>query len=303
MYSIGTQEFNRRPPHIGYDRAGNSLEEDIENVLEREREARANLAQKRLAANLIAFDIIALGLGSLCAYLLARRTVHPIEEALEAQTRFSSDAAHELRTPLSIMQAEIEVLLRGTSPSKPAMRATLQSNHEEVIRLQALTDRLLLLAQAEEVTRSPAALDEIATVALNTMLSLAQSRNSTIQNNVSHIAALTNSNLLADVLTILLDNALKYSHKGAKITLTSRSKGRYAYLDVADDGPGIAKADLPHIFDTFYRADLSRTKNHTIGNGLGLSLARRIMKTLHGEISVTSKLGEGSKFTVRLPLQ
>jgi signal transduction histidine kinase len=107
---------------------------------------------------------------------------------------------------------------------------------------------------------------------------------------------------LAQVITILLDNAIKYSPHNTTIYLSATKKARYAYLQVRDEGIGINASDLPHIFRRFYRADKSRTSQQTNGYGLGLAIAQKIIHQYHGTISAESTPGAGTTFTVRLPL-
>lgn len=99
-----------------------------------------------------------------------------------------------------------------------------------------------------------------------------------------------------------MDNAIKYSPKGKKITLTSKRSDRSITFEIKDEGYGIAKEDIPHLFDRFYRADKSRTKSEASGYGLGLAIAKEIVEKHHGTISVDSKLGQGTSVTIRLPV-
>ena len=105
---------------------------------------------------------------------------------------------------------------------------------------------------------------------------------------------------LTELMVILLDNAIKYSPAKTTVTVSSHLRSGHVYLSVADQGPGIAKADLPHIFDRFYRGDPSRSKGRSDGYGLGLSIARKIAEANHGAIEVTSAVGQGSTFTIKL---
>ncbi|MEW5857641.1 MAG: HAMP domain-containing sensor histidine kinase [Cyanobacteriota bacterium] len=108
---------------------------------------------------------------------------------------------------------------------------------------------------------------------------------------------------LSDLLVILLDNAIKYSQKGKSVTITSKKTDGSILITVSDQGIGISEKDLPHIFDRFWRADLARSKDETSGFGLGLSIAKKIVESHRGDITVESRLGKGSNFTVRLPVK
>ncbi len=232
--------------------------------------------------------------------LLARRTLQPIEEAMESQARFSSDAAHELRTPLSVMQSEIEIALRDKKSSKTTQKETLESNLDEVHRLRALTDRLLMLANMKELQLGPTQLEEVAIDAVGNVIPLAQDKDISIDNQVGSLKAHANRESLTDVVTILLDNAIKYSPKKSHVVIAAVERNKRIQLTVTDNGPGITPKDQQHIFDRFYRADTSRSKANVEGHGLGLSIASRIMEAHGGDITLTSSPKKGSQFTLDL---
>ena len=246
---------------------------------------------------------LTLALGGGASYLLARRTLQPIEDALESQSRFSSDAAHELRTPLAIMQSEIEVEMRNKKATKASHEATLVSNLEEVERLRTLADRLLLLAGNQDLPLGSVQLEETAIDAVNRLIPLAQDKQISVHNEVKPSVVRANYESLADIITILIDNAIKYSPTHSTITLTSASNEKYAFLSVSDEGQGLTAEEQTKIFDRFYRADAARSAQNVEGHGLGLSIAKRLIELQDGKIEVTSSENKGSIFTVRLPLE
>ncbi len=259
-------------------------------------------AKQHLVVELVYFNSVILVLGSVVSYRLAKRTLRPIEEALESQSRFTADASHELRTPLTAMQTEIEVALRDPSLNKPAKKL-LNSNLEEVAKLKALSDNLLRLANKNDLNlgRSVSLL-QVTREACNRYAKPAKANRIKITNKVSDLQVPGDYDSLVELAVTLLDNALKYSPAGSTITISSSRHGKQAYLVVADQGQGIRVADQPHIFDRFYRADSSRSKDTTEGHGLGLSIAQKIASLHGGEITVKSTPGKGSTFTVKLPL-
>ena len=277
--------------------------QDPDDTFEQARKERATAGRRNLIRNLMMFNIAALASGGLASYLLARRTLEPIAEALESQSRFSSDAAHELRTPLAVMQSEIEVALRERKPSAKALQNTLSSNLDEVHRLRALTDRLLMLSSRQKIQLSTVSLEDVAIDAIGNIVPLALAKKITVNNTVRDIPAHANRESLTDALTVLLDNAVKYSPAKSVITLSAdaRPKTRYVSLSVKDEGTGIAPADQPHIFDRFYRADASRSRSTIEGHGLGLSIAKRIIDAHHGSLILEKSSKKGSTFTIRLP--
>lgn len=271
----------------------------------------ARLRQKQLdqgighlKGNLLIFNIMVLVSGGIVSYGLARRTLQPIEDVLESQKRFTGDASHELRTPLAVMQSEIEVALRNNKLSKAQVIELLKSNLEEVAKLKALSESLLRLASEENksILTERVSLKEVVAEAVSRQKVAAKVKKINLKSDIADISVRGDQQGLAELVNLLLDNAIKYSPVGSQITLSSRKRGKNAYLSVKDQGRGIAAADLPRIFDRFYRADSSRTKQNANGYGLGLAIAKKIVDLHNGAIEVKSGLAKGSIFTIRLPL-
>lgn len=304
VYQIASQELHRPygPQRLQPKQtiANDLSDEYVFDQIEQWRVTRATEGNRRLIANLIIFNAATIAAGGLASFFLAKRTLRPIEEALEAQTRFSSDVAHELRTPLTVMQSEIEIGLRAKNPSSTAQKQLLESNLDEVHRLRALTDRLLILASEKELPLAPTKLDEVATEAINRVFSLAQAKSISIESTIGKVQALANFDTLTDTVVIILDNAIKYSPAKSAVTISAEPHAKHVLLHVTDNGTGIDEKDINHIFDRFYRADLSRSKKHVEGHGLGLSIADRIIRAHHGKITVKSEPGKGSTFTIQL---
>ena len=271
-------------------------------ALERKEEHSALI---RLQARLLLINLgilLAAGAGS---WWQARRSLKPIEDAMEAQSRFTADASHELRTPLTAMKAEIEVALRDKRLSIDEARELLGSNLEEVAKLEALANGLLRLAQHDHsatASTEAVALTLIVTGAIARKGSNAEKRSITIINNVGVQTIMGDREHMIELVAILLDNAIKYSPDNSNVTISSGKTKSTAWLEVCDEGPGITAADMPYIFERFYRADQARTHSQAGGYGLGLSIARQIAKLYNGSIDAVSKPGEGATFTVRLPL-
>jgi two-component system sensor histidine kinase CiaH len=262
---------------------------------------------QRLILRLLALNLGTLLLGGAASYALARRTLRPIQDSLEAQGRFTADASHELRTPLTAMRSEIEVALRGKHLDPAEARALLSSNLEEIAKLETLSAGLLRLARFENGLDQSA----IETIPVRDLLESAVDRHSKqlsarkIEMEVragNQTVAGDRANL-TELVSILVDNAIKYSPEGSKIILTANSGGGMVTLSVKDQGMGIKASDIPHIFDRFYRADHARAREgeKVGGYGLGLSIAKRIADLHHGTITVDSSPEKGSTFRVRLP--
>lgn len=257
-----------------------------------------------LRIRLIGLNVLALIGGGALSYMLARRTLKPIEEAMEAQVQFIGDASHELKTPLTAIKTSNEVAMRKPKLSLPEAKEIIKQNTEDVSKLQALTDGLLRLVNNKNSDHSikPVPLQEAAAEAMNQVVQLAQTKDISVNDEVPNIKVLANQQSLAQAITILLDNAIKYSEPKTVITIGGSSNAKSAYLTVSDQGIGIRATDLPHIFKRFYRADRSRNKQQYDGYGLGLSIADKLITQQHGEITADSTLGHGSTFTIKLPL-
>jgi signal transduction histidine kinase len=260
-------------------------------------------SRERIRWNLAYFNLVILLAGGAASYFLARRTLQPIEQSVEAQARFTSDASHELRTPLTAIKSEIEVAMRDKNLTLREAKELLASNLEEVDRLEALSAGLLKLAQNDTRPPSlPCKVAEIAEEAEQRVSTAARQRGIVIEREMGAEVVSGDQWSLVELLSILLDNAIKYSPDDSKITVSSSTQhARYIAISVQDKGTGIAATDLPRIFERFYRADRSRTKGTTPGYGLGLSIAKKIADIHRGSIEVKSTLGNGSIFTVLLP--
>lgn len=300
IYRVSSLEFERRlPPKTFVTANGYIIDSD---ALDDVRAKLADQSRASLLGSLFLANVAALAIGGGVSYWLARRTLQPIGEAADAQARFISDASHELRTPLTALHAENEIALRDPDLTKIQMRDLLKSNLEEVDKLHSLSERLLQLTNGKDMPMDDVQLEDAAIEAMNRTLTAAQAKKIAIENKVRRATLHGNQESLTDLLSILLDNAVKYSPEKSQIIMSSKIDGKYAQINVRDHGIGIKASDLPHIFDRFYRADLSRNKQQISGYGLGLSIAKKIAELHDGTIEATSTPGRGTTFKVRIPL-
>jgi signal transduction histidine kinase len=284
-------------PRFGFNGDPSALQQLEERQLD---EGRAHIL-----FNLAVTNIVILVLSGGGSYWLARRTLQPIEQVLDAQTRFTADASHELRTPLTSMQTEIEVALRDQGLKLGEAKGLLQSNLEEVGKLRALTEGLLTLSRhqsGKKVEFSRVDLKSTVEEARSRVEHLSSQREADIKVSGKPVVVTGNPEALVNLFSITLENAIKYSQSKPTIEVKVSSKGRMAEVKIRDSGIGISGEDLPHIFNRFYRADTSRSKK-TDGYGLGLSIAKQIAKMHKGVIEVQSALGKGTIVNVRLPLR
>jgi signal transduction histidine kinase len=220
--------------------------------------------------------------------------------ALEAQRRFVADASHELRTPLTTIRGNVELLRLEPGALDADQREALDDVAGEAERMSRLVSNLLELARADaglKIRREPVA----AQVVIDEVLARAARRPHTVSLTVHGAVDVTvdaDRDYLVQLLTILVDNALKYTPAGGSVSVTPLFVEGDLRVAVRDSGPGIPPEHQAHIFERFYRADPSR---HGEGTGLGLAIARWIARELGGDITLVSTVGVGSTFTVVLP--
>lgn len=260
-------------------------------------------SSSHLSNNLIYFNLLILLLSATSGYFLAKKTLDPIEKAVEAQNRFTADASHELRTPLTAMKTEIEVAMRDKKLDFGQAKKLLASNLEEIGKLESLSNALLTLTRYDDKLQgvAPVNLEEVIIDAYEKIEVLAQKKNIIFKNHLLNVTVVGDQQGLRELFVILLDNAVKYSPEKSTISIKMTQDKKNIFVAIKDQGMGIKATDLLHIFERFYRADLSRSKEAIDGNGLGLSIAKNIVKSHDGRISVESHPGKGSTFTVVLP--
>lgn len=226
-----------------------------------------------------------------------------LAESLTTQRRFVADASHELRTPLTTIRSNAEFLLARTDVTPQDRAAALHDIAAESERMSRLVDDLLALARADDGQRlERAALDVRPLV--RDLVRQAQRLHSSRTIHLAEldprgpICVVANADALTQLVWILIDNAVKHTHPGGRIEIGLIAGNNDATLIVRDDGPGIAPADVDHIFERFYQADPART---TGGAGLGLAIARWIVDQHGGRISARNNDDHGATFTVELP--
>lgn len=258
----------------------------------------------RLILRLVIFNIIVLISAGILSYLLARHTLEPIEAAHEQQKRFTSDVSHELRTPLTAIRMESEVALLNKNVPTKELRETISSNLEEVGKLEDLINNLLRLSRLEayEIQQNFTELNskDIMEHAVEKVSKIADMHGINIKQSGNGGVFSGDDENLTQLLTILLDNAIKYSPKGSEVDINTHDTKEQIVWRITDKGSGIEPDSLSHIFDRFYRSDSSRNKTKP-GFGLGLSIAKMIADVHNGTITISSKVNHGTSATVTLP--
>ena len=238
------------------------------------------------------------------SYYFAGRAIQPVVTNVEATRRFITDAAHELRTPVAALRTHAEVALQRSDIDDPT-RHTLQTVVDESTRLSTLVADLLTLSRADTgervIARKPFYLDDVVSDATASVSALARTRHITLSQGRYEQARINgDERLIRQLITILLDNALKYTPDGGAVTTHVYADGEAAVVAVADTGIGVPESERARIFDRFYRGE--RGRNSTAGAGLGLSIARWIVAAHDGQISVVPGDSGGSRFEARFPL-
>jgi heavy metal sensor kinase len=231
--------------------------------------------------------------------------IRRLDDAFQHNQRFLADASHELRTPLAIIQGELESVVEQMG-GKPEVQNITGSALEEMERLKKIVEGLFALSRldAGEAQQESAAFDlgELAATTADQMGLLAEDKNVSIRSEFAPKVVVRGDRArLKQVLVNLLDNAINYTPEGGKIDVRVTSRNGKAVLEVSDNGIGIPGEAIPHLFERFFRVDKARSREGG-GAGLGLSIVKSICTAHNGQVDVESKEGEGSRFTVELPL-
>ena len=232
--------------------------------------------------------------------MVLNQTLERLERLFHARQRFLADVSHELRTPLTTIRGNVDLIRRMGE----ADQETMDVVEDELLRMTRLVDDLLLLARADTgglpIQQKPVELDSIFLDVYRQVSSLDQEVAVELL-EVDQVCVLGDQDRLKQLILNLVDNALKYTPAGGKVTMSLSKSNGTARIVITDTGIGIPDEDLPRIFDRFYRVDKARSRNMG-GSGLGLSIAYWIAQAHRGDIEVASESGKGSVFRITLPV-
>ena len=249
--------------------------------------------------DLILADLVILILTAGLSFILAGKTLKPIQLSVEAQRVFAANASHELRTPLAVMRNDIEVFMRGTSSIGETSR-TMNSNLEEIERMSGIVENLLMLARSDNAslpTLSKLDVSALSKTMVQKMQSQAHKKNiKLILKSSEPLMIRGDSALLERAMLNILQNSIEHTPPGGSITVETVKKDAEIAISIVDTGSGIHQKDLPHIFTRFYKTESSG------GSGLGLSIVKEIVEQHDGSISVESVHGKGTTVTVRFSI-
>ena len=226
-----------------------------------------------------------------------------LEDAFERQKRFSSSAAHELKTPLTTIKAGIQVLSMDGNASLSEYKDNARMTEISVDRLTQVVNNLLILASSNvdaDERNEPIYLNVIFESIFDELSPIYEHSEINYNIDCDAITLYGNAALLYRAFYNLIENSYKYNFKNGSITILGCETEKYIKIDIEDTGAGIPAEHLPFIFDAFYRVDGSRSRN-TAGSGLGLSIAKSIIEKHHGIIEVSSYDHKGTKFTIQFP--
>ena len=241
----------------------------------------------------------------LISMFMARVAVRPVRESWDRQQEFVADASHELKTPLTVILANNNILLSPDRTLPEDDRKWIESTQDEAVHMKTLVDQLLFLARSDSGDQKMLLSDlDLGDMVMDDVLQfepVAFERGIRLEPDLTPDAHIEgDSTMIRQLIHILLDNACKYAAPDSTVTVTLRREGKGVTLAVRNTGDPIPPEDLPHIFERFYRADKARTHmENTGGYGLGLSIARSIAEDHKGTISCTSNAEEGTTFTVK----
>uniref|UniRef100_UPI003557B55C sensor histidine kinase n=1 Tax=Alicyclobacillus tolerans TaxID=90970 RepID=UPI003557B55C len=226
-----------------------------------------------------------------------------IERSFQQQKQFVADASHEIRTPLTMIQGYSNLLKRWGKQNPDVLNRSLDVIYQESTRLIELAEDLLFLAKVELVAREEAPecdLDDVIRETIDAMSLMYPMAQLSLSLGVGKIGMMADS-AWKQVITNLTENAIKYSESPARVYISTWCEGARAVIRVKDEGRGIPETEIPHIFERFYRVDDARSVDG--GTGLGLAIVKALVELYEGDISVRSRVDEGSEFLVTVPLR
>ena len=255
-----------------------------------------------LLASFIVFGLIVF----IISYIISRINMKPVLKAWQQQEEFVDSAAHEIRTPLTIIQNKLEGLMTKPNDTIKNQVGAIIMSLSEIRRLNGLTSDMLTLARANynviTLEKAPVDFSSFINEILEPYTDLIASEDKNLVKSI-HVdrPVLLDAKRVHQLIVILLDNAIKYTPKGATITVNSNIEARNLKIQICDTGIGISDKNKKSVFKRFYREEKSGNKQ-TGGNGLGLSIAEWIVRAHKGKIKVTDNPGGGTIFTVLLPV-
>ena len=288
-----------------------SFSNNIDSAIEGEFED--NQTQERFVSNtlgqlrvfILIIDGCILGIVGGLSYFLAGMTLKPIQLTLEREEQFTSDVSHELRTPLTLMRTNLEVLLREESLELSDWQESAKSNLEEIKHMSNLVDQLLFLARAKEETNlvhhDVFSLSGLLKQTIESFNTYAKQKGVRLHDSIEDVYVYGDEQQIKRAIINVIKNAIDYNLPGGNVFISLNKEKRFSVIKIKDSGVGISSEHIPKIFERFYQVEKSRTRKEG-SSGLGLSIVKKIISLHRGRIYVHSKSGQGTIFTILLPL-
>ncbi len=288
-----------------------SLQKNIKDTIDEEfkghdsRQAAIQKTDAQVKEAFVIGNVILLIVSGGLAFFLARKNLRPIENTLEEQRRFTANASHDLRTPLTIMKTDCEVILRKSKVDFEEFRVLVKSNIEEIDRMSRMVEQLLFLSRNNAMPNQQLgqiALGKLAETIVENFQSLAKNKNVALV-----LVEIAEGNIKGSQLDLeklffnLFKNAIDYTPPGGKVEVMVKKNKNQMELTVRDTGIGISVEDLPHITEAFYKADKARSEEAG-GSGLGLSIIKEIVESHRGKLVINSKLNVGTEIKASFPI-
>lgn len=301
IYAVTSSQLNRSLPPDDHVKQTSEIEDQFNHRLER----RDNKTREMVIMSLVVLNGVMLVFGYWLSLLLARRTLMPIEQSIEQQAQFVSNASHELRTPLAALLLSNEIAIRKRVLTDEKARQVLSQNVEEIKKLANLSNSLLDLAKSENALGSPELINisEIIKEVIRQYSRVAKAKQVKIFHDIPDgQKVILQVNAVRQILSILVDNAIKYApQKVGEVKIWVRLNKNSVEFIVKDNEPGISSNDQKHIFERFYRADAARTRTDASGYGLGLAIAKTLADRCGYAIRIKSKPSAGAEFILVIP--
>ena len=226
-----------------------------------------------------------------------------LEQSFDRQKKFVSDASHELKTPIAVIQGYSGLLKRWGKSDPEVLDESIDSIAREADNMKRIVEQLLLLARIGRYMLNPEEIDvgDEIEKAIDGYELVCKTHSFALETEPG-VIAVADKNLFTECIRAVADNAIKYSDENTTIKFTVRADDGYAVIKIIDSGKGISPSDLPHVFDRFYRCDKSRGRDKN-SSGLGLTIAKSAVEMMNGTIEAESEQGVGSTFTLRFPLK
>jgi signal transduction histidine kinase len=258
---------------------------------------------ERLVLILVSVGLLALLLAGVGGLFVSGRAMRPVRSAFHRQRTFVADASHELKTPLTLIKISAEMVVR--EPTSPSNRKVIEDQLSEIDRMNNLVSDLLVLARLDadklDVSRETFDLAKILAETADRFIMRAAEKEILLDIEVpGELAALGDLRRTGQILAALLDNAVRFTPAGGRVTVVGSSDDGRIHASITDTGPGISPEHLPHVFERFYRADTARRRSSG-GTGLGLAIARDLAVIQGGEVAVKNARDGGASFTLSLP--